>query len=40
MSWLVAYMTVIVPLLLAVLLVMDLFDFKNKPHPKQGSSTK
>jgi len=30
-------MTVIVPLLLATLLVMDLVDFEIKPHPKQGS---
>lgn len=40
MSWLVVYMTVIVPLLLTVLLVMDLVDFTNRPHPKLGSRTK
>jgi len=40
MSWLVVYMTVIVPLLLTVLLVMDLVDFQNRPHPKQSSRIK
>ncbi len=37
MSWLVLYMTVIVPLLLVMLLMMDLVDFEIRPHPKQGS---
>ena len=36
MSWLVLYMTVIVPLLLGLLVVLDLVDFPNKPHAKQG----
>jgi len=40
MPWLVVFMTVIFPLLLAVLLVMDLVEFKNRPHPKHGSMTK
>ena len=31
MAWLVVYMTVIFPLLLVVLLVTDLVDFKTKP---------
>ncbi len=40
MSWLVLYMTVILPLLLAVLLVIDLVNFETMPHPKQGSGSK
>lgn len=31
MAWLVVYMTVIFPVLLVVLLVSDLVDFKTKP---------
>jgi len=40
MLWLVVYMTVIFPLLLVVLLVMDLVEFETKalesplPHPE------
>ena len=39
MSWMVLYMTVIFPLLLAILLVMDLVDFEIKPHPKRLGGT-
>jgi len=33
-------MTVLVPLLLVMLLVMDLVDSETKLHPKQGSWSK
>ena len=45
MAWLVVYMTVIFPLLLVVLLITDLVDFKTRPlesslRPRQSGTMK